>query len=206
MNAPAIAHAEIEPTRGYSRTLEVLDREHRTALFQEALRLTHGDASEAEDLVQETLLKALRYERGGGKIRDRSRRWLLRILTNSYIDRHRRRVVRPVELPFEDVAEFVTSVSNAEPVARPLDEAAVLPWTEQRERFRWVFDDEVLCALSQLPEVFRAAVVLADVEGLSYQEAADRLQVPLGTIMSRLHRGRARMRRALTDPLSPCLN
>jgi RNA polymerase sigma-70 factor (ECF subfamily) len=192
---------ELEKTQ----TVEEIDRQHRNALLQEALRLTHGDGSEAEDLVQETLLKALRYERNGRTIRERSRRWLLTILTNTYIDRYRRRLVRPMELPYEELEELVAAPAVAE---RPLElehGAGTLSWNQQRERFRWMFSDEVLCALGELPEVFRSAVVLADVEGLSYQEAANRLQVPLGTIMSRIHRGRARMRRVLTDPLSPCL-
>ena len=192
--------------------LESIDREHRAALFQEALRLTHGEESEAEDLVQETLYKALRYRRNGRRIRERSRRWLLTILTNTYIDRYRRRAVRPLELRFDDLAEVVGAPGAAAQAPEAAAEtalqlgAAALPWDEQRERFRWLFTDEVLCALSELPEVFRSAVLLTDVEGLSYQEAADRLHVPLGTVMSRIHRGRARMRRALSDPLSPCLN
>jgi RNA polymerase sigma-70 factor (ECF subfamily) len=189
-----------------TETLETIDREHRPALLQEALRLTHGELSEAEDLVQETLLKALRFERGGRKIRERSRRWLLTILTNTYIDRYRRKLVRPAELSFDEVAEVLSGQAAPEPAPRPRSGTGILPWAELQERFRWVFSDPVLCALSRLPEVFRSAVVLADVEGLSYQEAADRLNVPLGTIMSRIHRGRARLRSSLTDPLSPCLN
>jgi RNA polymerase sigma-70 factor (ECF subfamily) len=186
--------------------LDDIDRQHRSALLQEALRLTHGDVSEAEDLVQETLLKALRYEQNGRTIRDRSRRWLLTILTNTYIDRYRRRLVRPTELPYENLEEVVSTPVGAEERMDLEAGEATLSWDAQRERFRWMFSDEVLCALGELPEVFRSAVVLADVEGLSYQEAANRLRVPLGTIMSRIHRGRARMRRVLTDPLSPCLN
>lgn len=186
--------------------LDLIDRQHRGALLQEALRLTHGNESEAEDLVQDTLLKALRHERRGGDIRDRSRRWLLTILTNTYIDRYRRRAVRPAELPYEGLEEVVVP-STGEPAQPPVETGAgQLAWEEQRERFRWVFSDEVLCALARLPEVFRSAVLLTDVEGLSYQEAADRLRIPLGTVMSRIHRGRARMRRALTAGTSPCLN
>ncbi len=196
---------QIGTTTGGER-LEELDRQHRAALLQEALRLTHGEMAEAEDLVQETLLKALRHDRRGGSIRDRSRRWLLTILTNTHIDRYRRRAVRPAELSFDTVEESLPREPAAEPQAGVAESAAGLPWEEQRELFRWMFTDEVLCALGRLPEVFRSAVVLADLEGLSYQEAAERLRVPLGTVMSRIHRGRARIRRALTDPLSPCLN
>jgi RNA polymerase sigma-70 factor (ECF subfamily) len=185
--------------------MDVIDRDNRPALLQEALRLTRGEVTEAEDLVQETLLKALRYDRRGNRIRERNRRWLLTILTNTYIDRYRRKSVRPAETGFEDVQELIAD--RAAPAQRlPTTGAGRLPWDKQRELYRWLFSDEVLCALSQLPEVFRSAVVLTDVEGLSYQEAADRLSVPLGTVMSRIHRGRARMREALTSDESPCLN
>ncbi|MBA2565538.1 MAG: sigma-70 family RNA polymerase sigma factor [Gemmatimonadetes bacterium] len=186
--------------------LDHIDRQNRAALLQEALRLTHGEMSEAEDLVQETFLKALRHDRNGGQIREQNRRWLLTILTNTYIDRYRRRSVRPVELSYDGLDEWVTSDEEAEAAPAVTVTGPVLPWPEQRERFRWVFTDEVLCALNRLPDVFRSAVLLTDVEGLSYKEAADRLSVPLGTVMSRIHRGRARMRRSLSDPLSPCLN
>lgn len=189
-----------------SEQLEAIDRENRPALLQEALRLTRGEMSEAEDLVQETLLKALRYDRQGRQIRERNRRWLLTILTNTYIDRYRRRAVRPTELSFEDVQELVADSPGPDGHVASEEGLATRPWEEQRDLYRWIFTDEVLCALRQLPEVFRSAVLLTDVEGLSYQEVADRLRVPLGTVMSRIHRGRARMRQALEDPLSPCLN
>jgi RNA polymerase sigma-70 factor (ECF subfamily) len=186
--------------------MDTIDRDNRPALLQEALRLTRGELSEAEDLVQETLLKALRYDRRGNEIRDRTRRWLLTILTNTYIDRYRRRSVRPAETAFEDMEEVLADRPAADAPSVPMVGLAELPWTEQRDRYRWLFSDEVLCALARLPEVFRRAVVLTDVEGLSYQETADRLGVPLGTVMSRIHRGRARMRSALLAETSPCLN
>jgi RNA polymerase sigma-70 factor (ECF subfamily) len=187
-------------------TLTSIDRQHRPALLQEALRLTRGDASEAEDLVQDTFLKALRHDRNGREIRDRSRRWLLTILTNTYIDRYRRRAVRPTELPYDEAVALPLAAVDRDASPPAEDGVAALPWEDQRERFRWHLSDEVLCALEGLPDVFRSAVLLADVEGLSYREAADRLRVPLGTVMSRIHRGRARMRHALTSPCSPCLN
>ncbi len=186
--------------------METIDRDNRPALLQEALRLTRGEMSEAEDLVQETLLKALRYDRQGNEIRERTRRWLLTILTNTYIDRYRRRSVRPPETAFDDVQELVADQAAPEGQAVATLGVAELPWSQQRDLYRWLFSDEVLCALSQLPELFRSAVVLTDVEGLSYQEAAGRLSVPLGTVMSRIHRGRARLRAALRSDTSPCLN
>jgi RNA polymerase sigma-70 factor (ECF subfamily) len=186
--------------------MEAIDRNNRPALVQEALRLTRGELNEAEDLVQETMLKALRYERKGNEIRDRNRRWLVTILTNTYIDRYRRTAVRPLEIPFEDLQELVGDRAVLEGAAVSTTGTGALPWDEQRELYRWWFSDEVLCALSQLPEGFRSAVVLVDIEGLSYEEAAHRLNAPLGTVMSRIHRGRARMRKALTSNTSPCLN
>jgi RNA polymerase sigma-70 factor (ECF subfamily) len=186
--------------------METIDRDNRPALLQEALRLTRGEMSEAEDLVQETLLKALRYDRRGNEIRERTRRWLLTILTNTYIDRYRRRSVRPTETTFDDVEEVLADRPAADAQSVSTLGLADLPWNEQRDRYRWLFSDEVLCALARLPEVFRQAVVLTDVEGLSYQESADRLGVPLGTVMSRIHRGRARLRTALSAETSPCVN
>jgi RNA polymerase sigma-70 factor (ECF subfamily) len=188
------------------KRMEKIDRDNRPALLQEALRLTRGEVGEAEDLVQETLLKALRYDRNGNKIRERTRRWLLTILVNTYIDRYRRRSVRPPEVAFDEVQELVPDRAAPEGQSVSTIGAAGLPWSQQVELYRWLFSDEVFCALSQLPEVFRSAVVLADVEGLSYQETADRLSVPLGTVMSRIHRGRARIREALSSGVSPCLN
>jgi RNA polymerase sigma-70 factor (ECF subfamily) len=195
-----------QATAAAEDVLTSIDRQHRSALLQEALRLTRGDETEAEDLVQETFLKALRHDRRGREIRDRSRRWLLTILTNTYIDRYRRRVVRPAELPYDEATAAAPVAADGEAALALEDGLATLPWEDQREHFRWHLTDEMLCALEGLPDVFRSAVLLADVEGLSYRETADRLRVPLGTVMSRIHRGRARIRHALTSPCSPCLN
>lgn len=149
------------------------------ALHQTALRLTRRP-QDAEDLVQEAYLRAWRslhlYRRNTNP-----KAWLFRILHHAHVDRYRagtRTVPTVEELGGQDPAY----------VARETPESVVLSG---------VMDTEVRRAFMDLPEVFRACVILADLEGFSYQEIAGILRVPLGTVMSRLFRGRRAMRRAL---------
>jgi len=145
-------------------------------LFGAAYRMT-GNAHDAEDLVQETMLRAYRaidrFEPGTS-----ARAWLLTILQRVRTDAFRRRLRRPrtVELTEESPQPAVAPAQNA-----------LASGYEDLER-----------AIATLPEVFRTAVVLRDVQELSYAEIADALGVPVGTVMSRIHRGRALLREALT--------
>ncbi len=157
---------------------------HLDTLYNVALRLT-GNAADAEDLVQETVLKAYRawdmYERGTN-----CRAWLVTILRNTFINQFRKQSKKPASVQFdsvEDVSIF-ESVQDRDPAG---------------SFFRHIVDEEVTRAIQELPEDFRVAVVLSDVEGLSYGEIAEILGVPVGTVKSRLFRGRRRLQRRLFE-------
>ena len=160
---------------------------HVDALYGAALRMT-GNRQDAEDLVQETYLKAVR-----GLDRHREiasiRGWLFRILTNTYIDRYRKARRSPSEVPFEDEGPFDRAADLDDNAG--LDAEALLRDPREIEAFlvRFVSDD-VKAAVDELPEPFRLAVVLRDLLGLSYKEMSEQLSVPIGTVMSRLFRGR----------------
>ena len=159
-------------------TWEEVARSHGRFLYTVAYRLT-GNREDAQDLVQEVLLRVRRgletYQPGSLE------GWLSRIATNAFLDDVRRRRRRPEDLLPED-PDWVL------PPAAGADEALAAE----------VLSDDVQQALLRLPEDFRAAVVLCDVVGLPYQEISESLGVPVGTVRSRIHRGRALLREALT--------
>jgi RNA polymerase sigma factor (sigma-70 family) len=158
-------------------TWEEVARDHGRFLYTVAYRLT-GNHDDAQDLVQEVLL---RVRKGLETYRPGSLEgWLSRITTNTFLDETRRRKRRPVDLLPEE-PDRVVPPSPAADVALA---AEALP-------------DEIQSALRRLPQEYRAAVVLCDVVGLSYQEIGDSLDVPVGTVRSRIHRGRALLRVAL---------
>jgi RNA polymerase sigma-70 factor (ECF subfamily) len=159
-------------------TWEEVARSHGRFLYTVAYRLT-GNREDAEDLVQEVLLRVRRgletYQPGSME------GWLSRIATNAFLDDVRRRRRRPEDLLPEDPDWVLPPGVGADDALA----AEVLP-------------DDVQAALRALPEDFRAAVVLCDVVGLPYNEIAEALGVPVGTVRSRIHRGRALLREALT--------
>ena len=158
-------------------TWEQVARGHGRFLYTVAYRLT-GNHDDAQDLVQEVLL---RVQRGLATYRPGSMEgWLSRIATNAFLDDVRRRTRRPLDLVGDDVDRIATS-------APAVDEALA---TEQ-------LPDDVQAALRTLPEEYRAAVVLCDVVGLTYEEIAASLSVPVGTVRSRIHRGRSQLREVL---------
>jgi RNA polymerase sigma-70 factor (ECF subfamily) len=161
------------------------------AIYAAALRLTRNPA-DAEDLVQETYLKAYRGF-GGFEEGTNLRAWLYRILTNTFINSYRSKKRRPDETEFDEVEDLY--------LYRRLGglEAASVGRSAEDELLDWFSEAEVKDALEALPEQFRMAVLLADVEGFSYKEIAEILDVPIGTVMSRLHRGRKAMQRSLYD-------
>ncbi|MCE2526664.1 MAG: sigma-70 family RNA polymerase sigma factor [Actinomycetia bacterium] len=160
-------------------------------LYGMALRLARN-RPDAEDLVQEALLRAYRgYHtfRAGTNLRA----WLMRILTNTFINEYRRRSRRPQEAELDEVSEITAYRSNAYQQVRSWSRAPEDQLIEQ------IFESDIVEAIEDLPVIYRIPVLLADVEGLSYKEIAQTLDLPMGTVMSRLHRGRNALRKALWE-------
>jgi RNA polymerase sigma-70 factor (ECF subfamily) len=159
-----------------------------SGLYSAAYRLTRN-AADAEDLVQETYLRAYRgfrqFEPGTNL-----KAWLYRILTNTFINTYRKRQREPQTTSTEELEDWYLYSKLAEDGMEPSAEASVLESLP---------DEDVQEALSSLPEQFRVAVLLADVEGFSYKEIAEITGVPIGTVMSRLHRGRKALEKRLFD-------
>jgi RNA polymerase sigma-70 factor, ECF subfamily len=159
------------------------------SLYGAALRLTRNPA-DAEDLVQETYLRAFR---GFSGFREGTnlKAWLYRILTNGFINTYRKKQREPVTVEGPDDLEewYLFDRLGALNVEGSAEEAVL----EQ------IPDEEVKRALESLPENFRIPVLLADVEGFSYKEIAEIMDSPIGTVMSRLHRGRKALEKALWD-------
>jgi RNA polymerase sigma-70 factor, ECF subfamily len=168
-----------------------LAMEYMPALYTAALRMTRNPA-DAEDLVQETYLKAYRafasFELGTNL-----KAWLYRILTNTYINSYRAKRRRPEVTDVEDVEDLY--------LYRHLvgDGTVGLGRSAEDEALDRFTDTDVKEAIEALPDTFRMAVLLADVEGFSYKEIAEITDVPIGTVMSRIHRGRKALQKALVD-------
>jgi len=160
---------------------------HADLLYNFALRMTN-DPADADDLVQETFLKAYRfwdkYEKGTN-----IRAWLFRIMKNSYINRYRRESKAPNTVDYDDIQNFYNSIRAEAAESNDL-QAAV---------FNNLLDDDVANAIAKLPEDFRTVVILCDIEGLTYEEISEFVDVPLGTVRSRLHRGRNLLRAKLAQ-------
>lgn len=170
---------------------EALVGEHLDGLYGTALRLTRNRAA-AEDLVQDTFLKAWRSFR---TFQDgtNARAWLYKILMNAYIDSYRRSSRQPETVDHEDVGDFYlyARAQESDEYRRAGDPEEVL--------LSKIMDADVKAALEQVPEPFRAAVILADLQDFSYKEIAEILDIPIGTVMSRLYRGRRHLQRLLWD-------
>ncbi|MBA2312871.1 MAG: sigma-70 family RNA polymerase sigma factor [Actinobacteria bacterium] len=158
------------------------------SLYGAALRMTRNPA-DAEDLVQETMLRAYRafdrFEPGTNL-----KAWLFRILTNAYINTYRKKQREPQKVSSDEVEDFdlYQELKNHDPQYSETPESLVLDS---------LVDSDILEAIEELPEQFRLAVVLSDMEGFTYAEMAEIMDVPMGTVMSRLHRGRKALQKRL---------
>jgi len=163
--------------------------EHLDVLYGAAMRLTRN-ASEAQDLVQDALVRAYRFQHhfeAGTNLKA----WLLRILTNTFINHYRRHARERRVLEADDSAPIGDGVMSRAAMRGLMDSTAVAQEGLLRE--------EILGALDKLPEDYRMMIVLADIEELAYKEIAETLSVPIGTVMSRLHRARKMMQKQLID-------
>ena len=159
---------------------------HRRDLYPAALRMTRNP-SDAEDLVQESMARAyagLRHFTPGTN----SRAWLFRILANTFVSGYRKRQREPVQVLGAEFETFSVADAGLRARRRSAEDAVLGQFA----------NSEVREALTELPECFRATVYLADVEGYPYREISEMLGVPIGTVMSRLHRARAMLRKRLT--------
>ena len=160
---------------------------HLPALFSFALKMTN-DIEEAEDLVQDTMLKAFRFfdkfEKGTN-----CKAWLFQIMKNSFINNYRKTTKEPNKVDYDDVQNFYETIKSEEVRGKHFEGDA----------FSDILDDDIVNALSQLPDDFRTIVFLSDIEGYTYEEIADFMDCPIGTVRSRLHRARKMLYSLLYD-------
>lgn len=163
--------------------------EHLDMLYAVALRFTRNTV-DAQDLAQSTVVKALRFH---NKFTEGTyiKAWLLTILRNTFINEYRRKARRPT----------LVELTGAEPARQSAlpPEVTFEPTPDKSKEFMELLDDEVKEAIESLPEDFRRAVIMADLEDMSYKEIAASMNCPLGTVMSRLYRGRKLLRERLYD-------
>lgn len=171
----------VVPDEKQRQLYEDFEREavpHMDALYNFALKMT-GDSDEADDLVQETYLKAFRFfdkfEKGTN-----CKAWLFRIMKNTYINKYRKETKEPDKVDYEEVENYYENVKPSSTDSAHLE----------KDIYDNLLDDELSEAINSLPEDFKTVVILCDIEGFTYEEIADFIDVPVGTVRSRLHRAR----------------
>ena len=178
-------------TTGARETFSVDAMQYAPQLFSTALRMTRN-RTDAEDLVQETFIKAWRafdsYQQGTNL-----RAWLFRIMTNTYINKYNAQLRKPLETELDEVEELYLFKRLG-----AFDQSKINQSAED-QMLELFTDEEVKNAIEELPEGFRIPLLMSDVEGFSYKEIAEIIDVPIGTVMSRLHRGRKLMQKLLYD-------
>jgi len=169
---------------------ELFEREfmpHVDALYNFAFHLVLNE-EDANDLVQDTFLKAYRFI-DSYQVGTNAKAWLFQILKNSFINEYRRKTRKPGEVDYEDYVAYQDS-----------DEASAIGELDLREEiFKGLIGDEVTKSLNDLPIDFRTVILLSDVEGFSYEEIAKIIDIPIGTVRSRLHRARNLMKEKLRE-------
>jgi RNA polymerase sigma-70 factor (ECF subfamily) len=162
---------------------------HIDALYRSALSMTRN-AGDADDLVQDTFVRAYQFfdQFQGGT---NARAWLFRILTNLYINAYRRRTREPERVSYDELEDFYLYNRLAD------DEMSGISGSPEETVVRQVQVEAIRAAIERLPEEYRETVILADLNEFSYQEIADMLAIPIGTVRSRLSRGRRLVQKAL---------
>ncbi|MBZ0182752.1 MAG: sigma-70 family RNA polymerase sigma factor [Melioribacteraceae bacterium] len=160
---------------------------HMDALYNFALRMT-GDPEDADDLVQETYLKAFKFfdkfEKGTN-----CKAWMFRILKNSFINDYRKTSKEPDKVDYDDIQNFYETIKSSDVKTQHV----------QEDVFSQLLDDDISKAITNLPEDFRTVIILSDIEGFTYEEIADFVDCPVGTVRSRLHRARKMLYASLYD-------
>jgi len=160
---------------------------HRSALYNYALKIS-GNSDDAQDLVQETYYKAYRYF-DKFQTGTNSKAWMFMILKNSFINDYRKSKREPYKLDYEQIQNFYENVKSDRSQTNNLD----------KEYFNNLIDDEMTAAIDQLPTKMREVFLLCDLDGNSYEETAELVGCPIGTVRSRLHRARHMLQEILFD-------
>lgn len=160
---------------------------HMDALYNFALKMT-GNEDDANDLIQETYLKAFRFfdkfEQGTN-----CKAWLFRIMKNTFINTYRKQTKEPDKVDYDEIENFYENIKSSSTESAHLE----------RDIYDNLLDDELSGAISSLPEDFRTVIILCDIEGFTYEEIADFIDCPVGTVRSRLHRARKMLYTQLYD-------
>ncbi len=174
-------------SREMREKFEKISLQYMELLYSSALRLTKNSA-EAEDLVQDTYMRAYRFF---DKFQEGTnfKAWIFRIMTNTFINKYRKKARSPQQVELEKVAFFIED-EHVEQSQKTVD-------VYEKDTYHELFDDEINGALNRLSENFKEIIVLADVEGLTYKEIAQKADIPLGTVMSRLFRARRMLQKNL---------